>query len=198
MAPPTYDTMDHLSGQVQSHTSAVATAAPAIKEQNLELFGDLPEAKRRKFILVDDTHRGARVRVRVMLDQVDVNEIPDSYRRTNSVYPRSYFPMQTQSPSSSPTAHHFPDDEDDHFDETTAGSVRGRTMVPVPLLDGSEVELATPRCSRTKRKKEATLNDLGYRMSWSQSRVFAGRTMFLQKARKWSMALAVMDSLNSA
>jgi len=26
------------------------------------------------------------------------------------------------------------------------------------------------------------LNDLGYRMSWGQSRVFAGRTLFLQKA----------------
>jgi hypothetical protein len=29
------------------------------------------------------------------------------------------------------------------------------------------------------------LNDMGYRMSWSQSRIFAGRTTFLQKAREW-------------
>ncbi|KAI9676467.1 MAG: hypothetical protein M1817_000624 [Caeruleum heppii] len=182
MAPPTYDPMDHLSGHVSSHTSAVATAAPRTDERNVELFGDLPEAKRRKFILVDDTHRGARVRVRVMLDQVEVKEIPDSYRRTNSVFPRSYFPMQTQSPSSSPTAHHFPNDADDQTDEATGRAVRGRTLVPVPLLDGSDVDLAVPRLGRTRRKREATLNELGYRMSWSQSRVFAGRTMFLQKA----------------
>jgi len=32
------------------------------------------------------------------------------------------------------------------------------------------------------RGKEVRLNDLGYRMAWLQSRVFAGRTVFLQRA----------------
>ncbi|PBP23482.1 ribosomal protein L24E [Diplocarpon rosae] len=32
------------------------------------------------------------------------------------------------------------------------------------------------------RMKEVKLNDLGYRMTWHQSRVFADKTVFLQKA----------------
>jgi hypothetical protein len=32
------------------------------------------------------------------------------------------------------------------------------------------------------RGREVRLNDLGYRMAWLQSRVFAGRTVFLQRA----------------
>ena len=179
MAPLTYDAMDQMAGQIAPTHPAVATA----KDKNLELFGPVPEAKRRKFILVDDPHRGARVRVRVMLDQVEMKEIPDSYRKTNSVYPRSYFPMQTQSPDAASEADRFPDDEDDESSDAGRPS-RGHTLVPVPMLDGSEAQVPTPRLGRSKRRKETTLNDLGYRMSWSQSRVFAGRTMFLQKSRE--------------
>lgn len=155
--------------------------------KNLEIYGDIPASKRRKFILVDDPSRGSRVRVRVMLDQVEMKEIPDSYRKTNSVFPRSYFPMQTSSPplSSSSTfmGGRFPDDEDDENGAKLGGEVT-KTMVSVPTMEGGETEMAIRRMGRVKRKKEVTLNDLGYRMSWSQSRVFAGRTMFLQKSRK--------------
>jgi len=49
-------------------------------------------------------------------------------------------------------------------------------------MDGSETQLPVPRMTRTKRNKEVTLNDLGYRMSWRQSRVFSGRTLFLQRS----------------
>lgn len=207
--PSGYGPMSQLGGQQQrsSATAAVPTTSASRgsgSERNVELFGDLPEAKRRKFILVDDPHRGARVRVRVMLDQVEMKEIPDSYRKNNSVFPRSYFPMQMQSP---PRGHRFPedDDEDDLMMDAAAAADqqgvrrqhhhhhphqnndkpgRGRTLVPVPTLDGAETEVPTPRLTRSKRKKEEALNDLGYRMSWSQSRVFAGRTIFLQRARK--------------
>jgi len=55
-------------------------------------------------------------------------------------------------------------------------------LVPVPMLDGAEGEVAVPKIARNKHDKETVLNDLGYRMSWSQSRVFAGRTLFLQRA----------------
>ncbi|KAK7628720.1 hypothetical protein IWX50DRAFT_683445 [Phyllosticta citricarpa] len=157
------------------------------EERNLELFGDLPEAKRRKFILVDDAQRGTRVRVRVMLDQVNMEEMPDSYRKSNSVYPRSYFPTQMQSPPASPRGTRFFDDpEPEEKDDGTSGPipVTGRTLVPVPMLDGSEAKVPRPRMTRAKRHKEVTLNDLGYRMTWSQSRVFAGRTLFLQRSRK--------------
>ncbi|EOD49397.1 putative ribosomal protein l24e protein [Neofusicoccum parvum UCRNP2] len=99
------------------------TLAQEDEERNLELFGDLPEAKRRKFILVDDAQRGTRVRVRVMLDQVNMEEMPDSYRKNNSVYPRSYFPTQMQSPPASPRGTRFFDDPDEEKDEGSSGAM---------------------------------------------------------------------------
>lgn len=148
---------------------------------NAALFGSLPEGKRRKFILVDDPQRGCRVRVKVMLDQVDMNEIPDSYRLSNAVYPRAYFPVQMKSSPGRvvPGKRFFEDENDD--DEDGSATV-GRTLVPV-LSPDRESDTAVPRLSRGRNRKEMVLNDLGYRMSWSQSRVFAGRTMFLQRSR---------------
>lgn len=153
------------------------------EERKLAMFGDLPESKRRKFILVDDAQRGTRVRVRVTLDTVKMEEMPDSYRKSNSVFPRSYFAMQMTSPPASPRGSKVftadePDDEND-----PSFPLAGSQNVPVPTLDG-EAGVPKPRLTRVKRSKEITLNDLGYRMSWSQSRVFAGRTLFLQKSRK--------------
>jgi hypothetical protein len=161
---------------------AVATSTKQEEEErNVALFGDLPEAKRRKFILVDDAQRGTRVRVRVMLDQVRMHEMPDSYRKNNSVYPRSWFATEMQSPPPSPRHGRWPDDIDSDSETTVATS---STLVPVPMMDGSEAKVPMPRMNRSKRNKEVTLNDLGYRMSWSQSRVFSGRTLFLQRSRK--------------
>jgi len=181
-------------------TSATAAASTTA------LFGSVPEAKRRKFILVDDAQRGARVRVRVMLDQVRMAEMPDSYRKHNSVYPRSWFATEMQSPpppivsgsgSGVMTAGRKGDRWADDWDEEAEGGDGGgaeeegegaemverkRTWVPVGLMDGSEAKLAVPRMTRQRRAREVLLNDLGYRMSWSQSRVFSGRTLFLQRS----------------
>jgi len=177
--PAAGDGMEHVSSHPPSHTNAVTAASKQDEEErNIALFGDLPEAKRRKFILVDDAQRGTRVRVRVMLDQVRMHEMPDSYRKNNSVYPRSWFATEMQSPPSSPRRGPWPDDVDAEQEDTPAA----RTLVPVPMLDGSDAKVPVPRMSRTKRNKEVTLNDLGYRMSWSQSRVFSGRTLFLQRS----------------
>ncbi|GES64269.1 ribosomal protein L24E [Aspergillus terreus] len=143
------------------------------------LFGTFPEGKRRKFILVDDTQRNCRVRVKVMLDQVDMNEIPDSYRKANSVYPRSYFPVQMKNPPGPvvPGKRYIRDDtETDDGDATI-----GRILVPAPQMDGDN-EATVPRLSRARRRKDVLLNDLGCRMSWSQSRVFSGRMLFLQRS----------------
>jgi hypothetical protein len=184
MAPPLRDGgIDHLG-----RPSTVATSTNRRDQtedrnpDNAALFGGLPEGRRRKFILVEDPQRGCRVRVKVMLDQVDMKEIPDSYRKSNSVFPRTYFPVQ--SPFGQIGAgRRFSDDEaEDEEDEEMSGATVGRTLVPVPMLEG-EANLAVPKIARKKRDKEVLLNDLGYRMSWGQSRVFAGRTLFLQKAR---------------
>lgn len=158
-------------------------------EEDKVLFGDIPEAKKRKFILVDDPGKGGRVRVRVTLDTVDIKEIPDSFRKSNSVFPRSWFPVQMQSPPPSASGSRFfeDDDEDDGVEvDGGRGQQRGRgrrhTMVTVPLGDGREAEVPTPRMRRSWRTKEVRLNELGYRMTWHQSRVFADKTVFLQKA----------------
>lgn len=158
---------------------------------NEALFGTHPDGKRRKFILVDDNQRGCRVRVKVMLDQVNMSEIPDSYRMTNSVYPRTYFPVQMKSPPGRvvPGKRYFKEDDDEDMDDSGAGADNdevatvGRVMVPAPPID-AESEIAVPKLSRGRRKREVYLNDLGYRMSWSQSRVFAGRMLFLQRSRE--------------
>jgi hypothetical protein len=180
--PPIHDGMGH-HPPPPPHASGVAVGKQEQdeEERKLAMFGDLPESKRRKFILVDDAQRGARVRVRVTLDTVNMEEIPDSYRKSNAVFPRSYFAMQMTSPPASPRGSKvFNDDAADPEDEP-GFPVSGSSIVSVPTLEG-DVNVPKPRLTRAKRSREITLNDLGYRMSWSQSRVFAGRTLFLQKS----------------
>lgn len=176
---------DGMTGLGAHQASSVAPVGmkrkiPEDAETTAALYGDLPESKRRKFILVEDAHRNTRVRVRVQLDQIEINDLPDSYRKQNSVYARAYFPRQMQDPSEAPkNPRLFAEDEDDGNVEAPTIS---KTLVPIPMLEGQK--LAVPRLSKAKRKKENTLNEMGYRMSWSQSRVFAGRVLFLQKSCK--------------
>ncbi|KAL8975460.1 MAG: hypothetical protein Q9197_000315 [Variospora fuerteventurae] len=184
---------DHPAGhRGPSSVTASTTTTHINNKNNNQLFPDIPEAKRRKFIHVEDLDRNnPRQRVGAVFDAVDMSEIPDSYRRDNSVYPRSYFPIQMQSPKrrASRGNRFFQTDgesgggggnEEEQEEEEEA--VMGRTMVPVPMLEGDEAELPVPRIGRAKRRREEMINDVGYCMSWKQSRLFAGRTMYLQKA----------------
>lgn len=170
-----------------------------------DLFPNIPEAKKRKFILVEDNVRGSRLRVRVTLDGVDTREIPDSFRKGSSVYPRSYFPREMQSPPPSATGSKFfmddANDEDDGIEETDGRSARrpgarntATKMVKVPIGEGTEAEIPIPRMRKNVRGKEVRLNDLGYRMAWLQSRVFAGRTIFLQRACESSVSPDLITS----
>lgn len=153
-----------------------------------DLFGPIPPGKRRKFILVASSNRASRLRVKVSLDQVQMAEIPDSYRRAGSVYPRSYFPVQLRNPPGlvTPGKRFFKGDAtmagavagDDQDEDATVG----RVIVPAPSLDG-ESEIAVPKMSRKRHRKDVLLNNLGYRMSWCQSRNFAGHMLFLQRSR---------------
>lgn len=163
----------HGMESMHSHASTLATAS--VKDEEDEehkraLFGDVPESKRRKFILVDDNQRGTRVRVRVMLDQVKMDDMPDAHLRINAVYPRSYFARQMRSPPGSPRGRGSWDDEDDDSESGAAGKM----LVPVSLMDGSEAKLPIPRMTKSRRNKEVALNELGYRMSWGQARTFNG------------------------
>jgi len=199
----------HMQQQHPHQGSAIATSGgrrPSRSEDDSsppDLFPDIPDAKKRKFILVEDNVRGSRLRVRVTLEGVNTKEIPDSFRKGSSVYPRSYFPREMQSPPPSPTGSRFFEEdfgigagEDDGVDETEGrevsrrrgrGGARERDMVTVrvPVGDGQEGDMGVPRMRRGPRGKEVRLNELGYRMAWLQSRVFAGRTVFLQRAREF-------------
>ncbi|KAH8908077.1 hypothetical protein BR93DRAFT_593260 [Coniochaeta sp. PMI_546] len=154
-------------------------------------------AKNRKFILVQDPERldkDAKVRIRVTLNGVDTREIPDSFRKSASVFERSYFPREMQSPPPSPTGSTFfandlgsaPDDDGGVQTDGRglASSRRDRlvVMVKVPLPNGDETELPVPRTKKAFREKEVRINDLGYRLSWLQSRTFHQRKTYLQKA----------------
>jgi hypothetical protein len=155
-----------------------------IEDSPSNLFPDMPAAKKRKFILVEDNARGSRLRVRVTLETVNTREIPDSFRKGSSVFPRSFFPREMQNPPPSPTGTRFFNDldrSDGEEDDSSHG--RSSMVVRVPLgEDGKEMEVTVPRMKASQRSKEVRLNELGYRMSWLQSRVFAGRTLFLQRA----------------
>lgn len=182
VAPQLHDGM----APMNTHSSSNAIAAKAEQDSdNASLFGVVPEGKGRKFIVVHDDIRGGRVRVRVTLDTVNPKEIPDSYRKSNSVFPRSWFPIEMQSPPPSANGSRFFLDDDNADEDGASGdgpSSRGKTFVRVPLPDGTETSLAAPRIRKSQRMKEVKINELGYRMTWHQSRVFAGRTVFLQKA----------------
>lgn len=164
----------------------IAAQSKSDDDDGVDVFGNVPEAKKRKFILVEDPVKQSRVRVRVTLDTVDINEIPDSFRKSNSVYQRSWFPLQMQSPPPSANGSRFfeEEDTDDEVEGGRGRSRRGRKMFTVQLPDGNDGEIPIPRIRKSQRALEVKLNDLGYRMTWHQSRVFADKPVFLQKARK--------------
>ena len=70
--------------------------------------------------------------------------------------------------------------------EMGRGVQAGRVTVPAPMPEREEGRLNVPGLGTRARDREDKLNDLGYRMSWGQRRVFAGRVMFLQKSRESS------------
>ncbi|KFA62704.1 hypothetical protein S40285_05552 [Stachybotrys chlorohalonatus IBT 40285] len=183
--------MSHMAPHAAGSASPVGRRSRATADEPSDLFPNIPEAKKRKFILVEDKIRGSRLRVRVTLDGVDTNEIPDSFRKGASIFPRSYFPREMQSPPPSPTgSRFFTEDAADDGIQETEGRAAGRRgaksfkaeMVRVPLAEAQDGEIAVPQMQKSMRGKEVRLNDLGYRMAWLQSRVFAGRTVFLQRA----------------
>ncbi|KAI0097014.1 hypothetical protein GGR51DRAFT_553280 [Nemania sp. FL0031] len=157
------------------------------------LFPNIPGTKRPVFIVVEGDTRSpnTRQRVRVNLQQVDVKEIPDSFRKRSAVFPRSYFPLEMQDPPPSATgSRFFKDDLSDEEMEVEGGRTgRSRTSrardtvtVKVPMGSDAQGEAAIPRTRNSGRIKEVRLNELGFRLAWRNSRPFAGRTVFLQRA----------------
>ena len=175
---PTMQGGMHQLGRPGAPTAMVANDADDRNAEDIALFGDVPEDKRRKFILVEDTQKSSRVRVKVTLDQIEMSEIPDSYRKQNSVFPRAYFPVQMQSQPESARGNRFVE-EGEEVD--ASGPIAGRVSVPVPVTNG-EAEVDVPGISRGKKGREQKINELGYRMAWGQGRVFSNRSIFLGRA----------------
>ena len=144
--------------------------------------GKPSEGKQQKYFNVEDPERSRhKVRVRLALHECHIHEVPDDYRKRNSVYPRSWFPTQMQlSPSSRGPRGRFLESRDDT--ELKDESETGTTLVTVPMLEGSEGELKVPGLGRMARKREDQLNDMGYRISWNQRKLFADRVLFLQQS----------------
>ncbi|KAI1183522.1 hypothetical protein F5B17DRAFT_122123 [Nemania serpens] len=182
---------DGLSG---SHHAPIAAKRHSREGEDTNpegLFPNNPEFKKRKFILVEDNRRGNRQRVRVQLEGVDTNEIPDSFRKRSAVFPRSYFPREMQDPPPSATGSRFFEDDLSDEDVEVDGGRTGRSrtnrarecvMVKVPMANGVEGEVAIPRTRTATRTKEVRLNDLGFRLAWLNGRPFAGRTVYMQRA----------------
>lgn len=186
MAPPIQGGM-HSFGRPGGNATMVSKEQQEKDEEDSALFGDVPEGKRRKFILVDDTQKNARVRVKVTLDQIDMSEIPDSYRKNNSVYPRAYYPVQMLSaPESASSGRFIAEDDDAAMDD--APPTAGKMTVPCAMTDG-EGQVDVPQLTKGKRGRERRVNELGYRMAWGQSRVFSNRPIFLGRACKFLQLL---------
>lgn len=180
--PPLHN-MDHLGAHTTTHPNTTIT--PGIKTEygveEAKFFGDMAKTMPRKSITVKDIEKDTNVRVNVKLDGVSLDEIPDSFRQKNSIYPRSYYARHMQSPPRHRGSSVFDDESLDMSGGRFAPSV-GRTVVPVKLQEGWETELAIPRTTKSRRAKERALNDLGCRMSWDYVQNFSERPLFIQRS----------------
>ncbi|KAI1431003.1 hypothetical protein GGR50DRAFT_690066 [Xylaria sp. CBS 124048] len=181
----------HATSQPDAHDGLVGSqhgniAAAEEPEQPEGLFPDLPAPKRRKFILVDDSKKGTRLRARVQLEDVDMQEIPDSFRRQSAVFPESFFRREMQDPPPNAIGSHlFEDDlsdDDIEVSQGLTGPSRDTRMSNYIMVEAPRGEIAIPRMRRQDRLQELRLNELGYRMAWQNGRAFSGRIIFLQKA----------------
>lgn len=183
--PPLHN-LDRLGShsQAQHNTATMTGTRVDYGQEEAAFFGDIAKTMPRKSITVKDIEKDTNVRVNVKLDGVSLDEIPDSFRQKNSVYPRSYYARHMQSPPRSRQGSVFDDDTVDMAGGRFAPSV-GRTMVPIKLQEGWETELAIPRTTKSRRTKERALNDLGCRMTWDYVQNFSERPMFVQRSRKF-------------
>jgi hypothetical protein len=178
--PPAMQPSMHYLGRPGGPAAMASKDAARKAQEHIALFGDVPEDKRRKFILVEDTQKSARVRVKVTLDQIEMGEIPDSYRKQNSVFPRAYYPVQMQASKERAPSDRYADEGQ----EVDAGPpIVGRMNVPIHLASGDS-EIGVSQISGAKRSREEKVNELGYRMAWGQGRVFSSRPVFLARACK--------------
>ncbi|RAL64911.1 hypothetical protein DID88_001504 [Monilinia fructigena] len=108
-------------------------------DDSVDVFGNVPEAKKRKFILVEDPIKQSRTH---------------SERATQSINVL-WFPLQMQSPPPSAHGSRFfeEEDTDDEVDGGRGRSRRGRKMFTVQLPDGNEGEIPIPRMQSSQTSR---------------------------------------------
>ena len=195
VAPPLPNSMEpHLAPQAVSSTPVSAAFAPsrppssaarpdhALSSIPQNLSRLYPNRTGKSFINVSDPghgHKSDKVRVKLDLSDMDTDEIVDDIRMRNCVYPRSFSPRQI---ADSPQVQKMREARNFEQEGDEPGSVGiGQTLVRVETLDG-EAEVPVPRLGKRVRQKDQILNDLGYRISYSQIRRYYGRVSFLQRS----------------
>ena len=157
------------------------------------LFGNLADCKRpRKYVVINDSENSNKgVRIKVALNEVNLEEVPDSYRERNSVYPRAWYPVQMQLSPGARAARRgrFVKGRDDaaaaeerEDDDKGEKLLVGDATVNVPMLEGRETALRVPGLGRMAREREEKFNDLGYRISWNALGTMDTRVVFLQRS----------------
>jgi len=225
MPPQMHNGMGGLPDHVAvSASTGIPTALPTKREassspemEHSDLLANLPGNKKpRKYVVVNDTENANKgVRIKFDLKDVNLADVPDSYRERNSVFPRSWYPVQMQlSPGEkSERRGRFVRCRDDDAEEGDGGRGEGlhvgSVMVKVPMLEGREGGLKVPGLGRRVREREEAFNELGYRISWNGTRVMDTRVVFLQRCREsrpvpstfyaegighWLLMMALVDS----
>ncbi|KAK9477940.1 hypothetical protein V1514DRAFT_94186 [Lipomyces japonicus] len=110
-----------------------------------------------KYIMISNassTQAKAKIRVRVMIEKVDLQEVPDKYRVDHAVFPTSIMPLL--SPHFQQQVHDGHDNEDDYYHHHHEHRVLGTNL-------------------------NEQINEMGIKITWLQPRLFEGKFMLLQR-----------------
>ena len=159
----------------------IAISPPSAHNDSVDPYPRIPG---RKFIHVHDPgHSPNKVRVKLDLNEVKINEVVDDFRERNSVYPRSCVRAQMQMNADEKRQKRLKA----RFVESDLvlgeGFDTGRTMVKIPTSEG-DVEAPVPRLGKRTSEREERLNDAGYRIGWEQIQKYDRRIIFLQRSRE--------------
>ena len=186
MAPQTTSTAarPRLAVPDISPVSLSHNRSPSPSSAHNDLLSLYPKIPGRKFINVHDPGSSPnKVRVKLDLGEVRINEVVDDFRERNSVYPRSCVRAQMQMNAGEKRQKRLRARFVESDSPAGEGFDTGRTTVKIPTDDG-EVEAPVPRLSKRIGDREEKLNDAGYRIGWDQIQKYDRKIVFLQKSRK--------------
>ena len=129
----------------------------------------------RRTITIKDRQRDNVVRVSVKTRNIDLDEMPDSFRREYSVFPRAHYPRQGLSSSSTES-------------ETLNPETKTESLVTWDQIPLGQWRL--PMVAEERKKQERQMNDLGQHITWGKPQLFSGRNLLLQTTRKLLISIS--------